>query len=233
MSLKDSVKFVASSRYIRLIAILLLCYGIAINLVEGPWKQKASTIYTDAESYSMFVGGYLKYTGILTILFVLIGSNVVRFLGWMAAAIITPIMVFSTGLIFFGVSNFPMFVDIMGFGLLNPAMLAVSVGAIQNILSKSSKYTLFDSTKEMSYVPLDEELKTKGKAAVDVIGIKLGKSISAFVQSLMLSFIPGATLASISVYLMTIFGVVCIIWLWAVVELGKEYKLAVVRNKKK
>lgn len=232
MSLKESFSYVAHSRYIRLIATLLLCYGIAINLVEGPWKSKAATIYTDAESYSMFVGGYLKYTGLLTILFVLVGSNVVRFLGWMAAAIITPIMVFSTGLIFFGISNFGMFVEMLGFGLVNPATLAVSIGAIQNILSKSSKYTLFDSTKEMSYVPLDDELKTKGKAAVDVIGIKLGKSISAFMQSLMLSLIPSATLSSISVYLMMIFSIICIVWLWAVVELGKEYKLEVAKNKK-
>jgi AAA family ATP:ADP antiporter len=51
----------------------------------------------------------------------------------------------------------------------------------------------------MSYVPLDDELKTKGKAAVDVIGIKLGKSISAFLQStdFLLSF-QHATYQSIS-----------------------------------
>lgn len=233
MSLKESIKMVADSRYIRLIAVLLICYGIAINLVEGPWKKQASAVYTTTQAYSSFVGSYLKYTGILTIIFVLLGSNVVRFLGWKAAAIITPLMVFITGMSFFGISNFDIILEMLGVAVTNPITIAVSVGAVQNVLSKSSKYTLFDSTKEMSYVPLDDELKTKGKAAVDVVGIKLGKSLSAFLQSLIFIFIPTATYHSISVYLMIIFSVICVIWLWAVIELGKEYQSAVKKSEGK
>ena len=36
-----------------------------------------------------------------------------------------------------------------------PLMLAVFVGAAQNIISKGSKYALFDPCKEMAYIPLD------------------------------------------------------------------------------
>jgi len=225
MSLAASFKMVASSRYIRLIAILLITYGSVINLAEGPWKAKAAQLYPTAQEYSAFVGSYLSYTGIFTILFVLIGSNIVRFLGWYAAAIITPIVVFVTGIGFFGISNFDIF-GMLGIAIADPLALAVTLGMIQNVVSKSSKYTVFDSTKEMAYVPLDDELKTKGKAAVDVIGVKVGKSLSAFIQSFIFIIMPSATYHSISIYLMVIFTIICIIWMWAVRELSKEYSLA-------
>ena len=230
LTLKESFKMVVESRYIRLITILLICYGIAINLVEGPWKAQATQIYTTTTEFAAFQGLYISYTGILTIIFVLLGSNIVRRLGWMAAAIITPIMVFVTGLAFFFVTNFdPIAMFMMAsFAFTDPLMLAIVIGAIQNVLSKSSKYTLFDSTKEMSYVPLNDQLKTRGKAAADMIGTKLGKSASALLQSMIFVLIPTATYRSISGFLMCVFAVICIVWIWAVIELNKEYKSACV-----
>lgn len=225
LSLAESFKFVISSKYIMLIATLLVCYGVAINLVEAPWKAQAGIIYPTEAEYGAFVGQYLKYNGILTIMFVLIGSNLVRKVGWFSTAIITPIIAISTGLLFFGLSNFEEYAEFLlrSASMTDPILLAVIAGAVMNVLIKSSKYTLFDSTKEMSYVPLEEELKTKGKAAADVIGVKLGKSMSAFFQMLLFTLVPSATYDSISKYLMVLFIIVCIIWLWAVKELNKEY----------
>ncbi len=228
MGLKESLQMIIHSRYIRLITILLFAYGVAINLVEGPWKAEAAQIYKTPTEFAAFVGNYLSYTGMLTIVFVLLGSNIVRRLGWLSAAIITPFMVLITGLAFFCVANFDPVATFMmlSFSFTDPIMLAIVIGAIQNVLSKSSKYTLFDSTKEMSYVPLDEQLKTRGKAAADMIGTKLGKSASALLQSMIFVVIPAATYPSISPFLMIVFALICIVWIWAVVELNKEYKSA-------
>ena len=227
LSVYESLKLVISSRYIRLIGILLFCYGAAINLVEGPWKGVAAKLYPNMEDYLVFVGGYLQYTGIFVIIFSLIGSNVVRFAGWYYAAIATPIILLVTGLIFFLSSNLN-FTDgfaISYFVLTDPLVLAAMVGSIQNALSKSTKYTLFDATKEMAYVPLDNEIKTKGKAAVDVMGIKFGKSSSALFQNMIFTFFPTVTYASssLSVGLMIIFICVCSLWIWCVRELSNEY----------
>ena len=40
-------------------------------------------------------------------------------------------------------------------------MLAVLFGTAQNIMSKSSKYSLFDPTKEMAYIPSTKSLRLK------------------------------------------------------------------------
>jgi AAA family ATP:ADP antiporter len=232
MTVVESFKMVTASRYIRLIATLLICYGIAINLVEGPWKALATKLYDTPTKFAVFQGTYLGYTGIFTVLFVVLGSNIVRRLGWFVAAIITPLMVLITGMLFFIVSNFDGIAVLMvaSFALTDPVLIAITIGAIQNVLSKSSKYTLFDSTKEMSYVPLNTELKTKGKAAADIIGTKLGKSCSALLQSLIFIILPSATYHSISIYLMVVFLVICVIWIWTVKELNKEYNGIIVAN---
>jgi AAA family ATP:ADP antiporter len=156
-------------------------------------------------------------------------------LGWLSAAIITPCMVLITGLGFFLVANFDNIATAMMLSLAfsDPLMLAIIIGAVQNVLSKSSKYTLFDSTKEMAYVPLDEQLKTRGKAAADMIGTKLGKSGGALLQSIIFIVFPTANYSSMSILLMIIFTIICIIWLWTVFELNKEYQILCSETKDK
>jgi ATP:ADP antiporter, AAA family len=96
-------------------------------------------------------------------------------------------MIGVTGLAFFGLNIFQgAFSPVVALMGTTPLMLAVIVGAAQNILSKSSKYSLFDPCKEMAYIPLDKESKTKGKAAIDVVGNPLGKSGGALIQQFLI-----------------------------------------------
>ena len=75
----------------------------------------------------------------------------------------------------------------------------------------------------MAYIPLSLELRTKGKAAVEVIGLKFGKSLGAFIQSSMFILMPLATFDSVTVYLLGFFIVVIMIWVWNVRALNVEY----------
>ena len=93
-------------------------------------------------------------------------------------------MIGVTGLAFFALNYFSdFFAPLSGVFGTTPLMLAVVVGAAQNILSKSSKYSLFDPCKEMAYIPLDKDSKTKGKAAIDVVSNLDEKHSSSYTRT--------------------------------------------------
>jgi ATP:ADP antiporter, AAA family len=222
LSVSESVKLLFSSKYIGHVVLLVLCYGLVINILEGPWKARVKELYPNTIDYLNFMGRFNIWMGMSCVTFMIIGSNILRRFSWLIAALMTPFMLFCTGLIFFVFVIFAQDINFFG-DWFNPIYFAVIIGAVQNILSKSTKYSLFDSTKEMAYIPLSLELRTKGKAAVEVIGLKFGKSLGAFIQSSMFIFMPLATFDSVTVYLLGVFIVVVIIWIWNVQALNKEY----------
>ncbi|WP_375326913.1 Npt1/Npt2 family nucleotide transporter [Candidatus Tisiphia endosymbiont of Nemotelus uliginosus] len=222
LSLIESVRMVMKSKYMGHIALLIICYGLLINIVEGPWKAKVRELNPNTLDYINFMGRFNIWMGITCVTFMIVGSNVIRKFTWLISALLTPLMFSITGLSFF---IFVIFSEDIDFGIkdFNPIYAAVIIGGIQNVLSKSTKYSLFDSTKEMAYIPLPLELRTKGKAAVEVIGTKFGKSLGAFIQSFIFIIMPTATFDSIVSYLLIIFIIIVFLWLWNIVHLNKEY----------
>jgi len=226
MGFGESLKYVMSSKYIGLITLLIVCYGVSINLVEGLWKKSMNIYLPDPNAYIAFNGYIQTATAFATAIAMLSGSYLLRALSWRTAAILTPIIILVTGVPFFifMVMRESLEPTLMVYGVTAIAA-AVIFGGVQNVLSKATKYSFFDPTKEMSYIPLDENLKTKGKAAADVIGGRLGKSGGALVQFTLLSLMPGANLLSLAPSLFGIFLVIMVIWFFAVFGLAKEFKI--------
>lgn len=223
LGIVESFVYLAKSPYILCLAILVIAYGISINIVEVTWKSQLKLQYPNANDYSAFMGYFSTMTGAVTVLMMLfVGGNVIRRFGWSKAAQVTPIVLLITGVIFFALVIFR---DNLG-GMIaalgtSPLMLAVVIGTIQNIMSKSSKYSLFDPTKEMAYIPLDQEQKTKGKAAIDVIGARLGKSGGSFIQQGLL--VVFGSLAAMTPYLAAVLGIIIVAWIIAARALGKQF----------
>merc|ERR1712157_50773 len=133
----------------------------------------------------------------------------------------TPMSVLITGVAFFSLVLFPSAWTPVAVALgVTPLMLSVVVGAAQNILSKSAKYAFFDPCKEMAYIPLDAEERSKGKAAIDVIGNPLGKSGGSFVQQI--AIITMGSLAAAAPFLAGVLVVVVTGWLSAARSLAKK-----------
>lgn len=230
LSMWESAKFLLGSRYLRLIATLVFSYGFVISLVEAAWKsqvkafQKASggAIGALADVYALEV----FLIGITSILLILFASSWIIKRSWKLAALITPILAATLGAVFFAFMLFGRDVAFFrsAFGV-SSLFLAVMVGMLQVVIIKAFKYTLFDPTKEAAYIPLDAESKIKGKAAVDGIGGRLGKSAgSSLLASFLIPVLGGGKIDGAIPYLFIVIAVVLVIWIKSVISLDAEFK---------
>ncbi len=224
MSLKESFGYLLRSKYILCLAVLVIGYGIAINLVEVTWKGQLKLQYPDPNAYQEFMGYFSLVTGSATILMMLfVGGNVIRRFGWKTGALITPVVLLITGVGFFSFVIFrdylTAFIAMLG---TTPLMLAVLFGTAQNVMSKSAKYSLFDPTKEMAYIPLDQESKVKGKAAIDVVGARLGKSGGSLLQQGLI--IACGSLGAITPYVAGVLFLIIFAWIYSASSLSKQFQ---------
>merc|ERR1712147_587716 len=222
MSVPESFKFLAGQKYIRDLATLVVAYGISINLVEVTWKSKIKAQFPNPNDHGAFMGDFSTYTGIVTFTMMLVSRFIFRKFGWGTAALITPIMLFVTGIAFFSLVLFSdaLTPSIAALGM-TPLFAAVLVGAAQNIFSKSSKYSLFDPCKEMAYIHLDQETKIKGKAAIDVVCNPLGKSGGALIQQFMI--LGFGSLSASTPYLAVCLFAIIGVWIRSSMSLSKQF----------
>ena len=224
MSLRKNFTYLIKSKYLICIALIVLTYNITINLTEVIWKDQVKTLYPDPSAYTAYMGMVLTVIGILaTIIALFVSGNLLRKFNWSITALLTPIIVLITGSLFFASLIFKLsfistFAAILG---TTPVMLSVFFGSMQNCFTRASKYTLFDASKEIAFIPLSQESKIKGKAAIDGIGSRIGKCGGALIyQSLLMIF---STLTASSPYVAVIFLIVVGVWLVSVVSLGKKF----------
>lgn len=211
ISMGESIKFLASSQYLRLVGTLVLGYGLSINFTEIMWKSLLKKKYPNPLDYQRFIGNFSSAVGLATCIVLLFGVHIIRVLGWRIGAMATPAIMSVLAIPFFGC---------ILTGVDNPGRLstAIVLGTAQSLLSKTSKYAMFDPTTQMAYIPLDEESKVKGKAAIDVLGSRLGKSGGSLIQQglvLLFGNILGAAPAVCVIYYFVLFG-----WMSAANELS-------------
>lgn len=233
LSLMESFKYILQSPYLGLIAMLVLAYGVSINLFEGVWKGQIKIAYPNPVDYNHIMGTLSTMTGFIAIIFMLIGSNLLRFFSWRTCALITPAVLITGILSFFGIIYYNntlipdgmKIVEAIKQGIINKELivLAVFLGAFINAFGKAVKYSLFDPTKEMAYIPLDQELKVKGKAAVDVIGGRGGKSGGAYIQMGLLTVFSSSALYQLVPIIAPIALGIVVLWILSVFRLSVRF----------
>jgi len=222
LSLLESFGYLKNSKYLQCIAVMVVAYNLSIHLVELVWKDQLKQLYPAKADY-MTALSYVTFSmGIIATLTAFVLPRIITRLGWTFTALITPGTMLITSVSFFAFlffkDEFSPMLALLG---TTPLAIAVYIGFAQNCFSKAAKYSVFDATKEMSFIPLDHESKLKGKAAIDGVGSRLGKSGGSLIHTgLLMGF---HTLSASSPYVAVILMAVIIGWTFAVRELGHKF----------
>jgi ATP:ADP antiporter, AAA family len=224
LSMRQNISYLFRSKYLLSLAFIVVAYNLVINLVEVLWKHELRELYPHPGDYNLYMNGVTTLTGVLATLFAwFISGNSIRKYGWTFTAMLTPTILLITSIGFFacflaeGTMN-----DLMQ-GILgtSPLAMAVFFGSAQNIMSRAAKYSLFDATKEMAFVPLSPESKIRGKAAIDGVANRLGKSGGSVIhQSLLLTL---ASFSASAPYVAALLLAVIVLWMFAVRVMGRQF----------
>ncbi|MDP1975655.1 MAG: Npt1/Npt2 family nucleotide transporter [Alphaproteobacteria bacterium] len=231
LSFFESLKYIFTSRYILLILLITIGYQISINLMEVSWKAQIKELNPSNIEFSKYMGNFTIKYAFISIIITIISTNIVRKTPWLIGALVTPFILGITGLFFFLALLLPETLDpmLVYFGA-SSLVFTVWMGSTQSVLTKTTKNCLFNATREMVYIPLDDELKVKGKAAVDVIAERLGKSGGAVIQQVLLIMTAGAQ-KDILPYLCVIVVIMMVLWVGSIFNLNKHFTALVKKMK--
>ncbi len=234
MGMRKNFAYLAKSKYLLYVAILVLGFNIALNMVEIIWKDQIKTLYSNPNDYSAFMGKVLMLIGFLsTFIALFFCSNMIRRLGWTLSALVTPLILFISGVFFFIFVLFresSLLVKWTAIFGMTPLTMAVLFGTIQNVFTRSCKYTLFDTTKEIAFIPLNAESKFKGKAAIDGVGSRLGKSGGSIIHGGLLMMFGSISMST--PYVGLILLIIILGWIGAVQSLGHQFNELTAKQKK-
>lgn len=225
MGMRQNFAYLMKSKYLLCIAVMVIGFNLAINMVEIIWKHQIGLAYPNPNDYNAYMGKVLKAIGFLsTFIALFISGNMIRRMGWTFSALITPVALLITGVFFFGIMLMNDNPTLMAWSAtlgFTPLALGVFFGTLQNVFSRGFKYTLFDATKEISFIPLRSESKFKGKAAIDGVGSRLGKTGGSIIHGSLFMIFGSISLSTpyVGVFLL----LVVLGWIAATKSLGRQF----------
>lgn len=225
LSMRESFRYIARSKYLLCLAFIVLGYNISINLTDVLWKAQLKKFFTDPNEMLTHMYQITIGIGIFATTAGIFFTYMVQRWGWTLPALITPVVMLTMAVGFFsflfGANSFlgTFATHLLG---LSPLALTVYCGSLQNCLSKASKYSVFDSSKELAFLPLEPEARLKGKAAIDGLGSGIGKSGASLSYQGFIILL--GSVAQSTPYIAAILMVVLVIWIFSVFAVGKRFK---------
>ncbi len=220
MSLFESLKTFLSSKYLMSLGIIVIADYVAYFLFEIFFLDLLKKQFPDPNACFHYNGQLTFWTSLLTLISATILTPILlKKKTWKAAALVTP-SVIGLSIAFFATIIFqekPFIVDFCHKFGITPLKLAILIGSVQFCTCRAIKNTLFDACKELAFIPLSEELQSKGKLIVDGLASRTGYWMGAGINQSLLSFfgtfqagMPAAAIISMAAITLSINSVLTI-----------------------
>ena len=223
LSITQSLLLISRSKYLLALSAIVIGFSIAINMTDVLWKSQLKLLFPDPCMMNNHMNKITIGIGTIGTIGGLLFFAMIRRFGWSFVALLTPMAMTLMGIGFFTFlftgSHLAGFASLFG---ATPLMLTVYFGSMQNCLSKAGKYSVFDATKEMAFLPLDAETRIQGKAAIDGLGSGMGKSGASLIYQFFL--ITAGSVAYSMPYIAVLLAVVFVLWIASVLYVGRGFK---------
>ena len=198
-------RILGHSRYLLLIAAILLLAQLASPLVEYQFLNTVENAYPDREARTAFLSLFFSILGIMSIAVNLgITPLVHRYLGAIAGLLVQPLMIFIFSWCFFLQST-------------------LFFSGATKISDRALSYSINRASKELLYVPIDSVLIYQAKAWIDMFGYRLFKVSGSVVILLFTQWLP----FTVSVPKLGWFTIsICAVWIAIIFVLRLDYQVA-------
>lgn len=192
------------SRYLSLIAAILLLAQLASPIVEYQFLNSVEASYPEREVRTAFLSMFFAVLGAVSIAVNLgITPLIHRFLGAIAGLLVQPLMVWIFSFCFFFQST-------------------LFFAAATKISDRAMSYSINRASKELLYVPVDSVLIYQAKAWIDMFGYRLFKVAGSILILLFTQWLPfTVSLPQLSWFTISI----CMIWIILIMVLRHDYQL--------
>ncbi len=201
---RDGWRIFRHSRYLLLIAAILLLAQLASPIVEYQFLSTVETSYPEREARTAFLSLFFSVMGMVSIAVNLgITPLVHRTLGAIAGLLVQPLIITIFSWCFFLKST-------------------LFFSGATKISDRALSYSINRASKELLYVPVDSVLIYQAKAWIDMFGYRLFKVAGSVLILLFTQWLP----FTVSVPQLSWFTIsICCIWVVLIMVLRHEYQL--------
>jgi len=158
---KEGMRTLRESPYLLLLLLLIGVVQIAITLVDYVYNQAVEVAYPDEDARTAIMGKVYAAIDASSMILQALSGPILRLVGVGATLLGVPILLGSAVLGFIAAPRF-------------------ATMALAKVASKALDYSLFRAAKEILYIPLTFEEKTRGKALIDMLTYRVAKALVSF-----------------------------------------------------